>query len=235
MDELPTQKNLEFPDVYAARTGFRTSDSGFGLELRSLSRVRAEFEMQYGLPVVLPECEYLEQEEDTLSGLRCTICLGVCCRAMEAVCCSVLACEDCEAAAHGQNVCPCRRQGEGFRPSRPIRRVIDNLNVQCVGCGANMKRDRFEAHSRAACPSARKKIKCPSNDIADACTDVRDGACNWTGPMSELPDHLEHDCHLGLAVSTARTKIALQEFDQERGWRCTSEEPANLDEESSPQ
>lgn len=225
---------MDFPTAYASRHygGDPKTVNRFirqFLETCDQHQVQAEFEKDYGLPVVVPAYKY--PDPAATQDLKCVVCLDVAENAKEAVCCSVLICEECEIAAPGdaaggqKYLCPCREDGQGFRPNRPLRRIVDNLNVHCEGCGEKMKKDRFAAHA-SGCPSVSRKIKCPATDFesddlpwARGVRPVLD-TCEWTGSVHELAGHLEHGCALGLAKSTEKARKALGTFD--KGWNWSS-------------
>lgn len=109
----------------------------------------------------------------------CSICLQTCTDAVEAPCCTQLFCEHCVASL---KQCPvCRKSPFQVIPNTALRRMINNLKMECTNCKVVLQR-REELDHSFICPG--KTHQCPAPD------------CEYSGVTEEFGLHILK-CHRG--------------------------------------
>ena len=93
----------------------------------------------------------------------CSVCLNICCDAVEASCCTQIFCDKCVAGL--QNCPTCRKSPFVVTASAALRRFINNMKIECKNCKLNLPRKDSMEHS-IICPQNTHKCLAPGCDFS---------------------------------------------------------------------
>lgn len=96
---------------------------------------------------VVGQMHHLDEE------FECPVCTELCARPRECVACGRLFCASC--IAHLKSCSICRKEPFASRKNRFAARVLNNLQVKCAQCAAQIQRSRLEDHKKTCAARVR--------------------------------------------------------------------------------